>query len=515
MAVIDTAREHGTASHAGLPVPAAIAGLALLAAALHLVTPFNHDHAYFIESAGRLLDGGRFGVEIADINPPHVFWISAIPVWLARQVGARSDAAATIFTAALAAASLIASHRLIAPGRFADSMPRALFPIAAIIVLFAPGYDFGQREYWMVLLTLPYIVVRSLRADDRAISGAAAALIGVAACLGFCMKPYYLLVPIALEVWLLAQTRRPFVWISPETVAMGLTGLIYFGAVTVYVPTYFGEELPNALLGYWAYESALPAVLWTAVTLTAPAVALGWLDYAILRQDKRMPTLAQAFAVVGAAFLIAALWQMKPWPYHFVPSLVFSSLAAAVLLTSGTARAGMSRIRLGALLVLLVLGCLPTAAETVRSFGSNGTTVRVEALAAVFRANRGPNGNVAGFITSPRDVYPAVVAAQVNWAVPFCCDYLIPAAVRADEAPAARRPAIEAAGRDQAERVVAAIRAKAPGVIVIDAGNNKLGFGNREFDYLQWLNARTGFADVLRGYQEIGPIGPFRLFVRR
>jgi hypothetical protein len=94
---------------------------------------------------------------------------------------------------------------------------------------------------------------------------------------------------------------------------------------------------------------------------------------------------------------------------------------------------------------------------------------------------------VAGFFTSPRDVYPAVVAADMNWAAPFCCNYLIAAAVRADEAPAASRQAVEAAGLAQAERVVAAMRTSKPGVIVIDAGRSKLGFADRRFDYLQCL----------------------------
>ncbi len=515
MAVIDTARGQGAASSARLPVPAAVAGLAVLAAALHIVTPFNHDAAHFIDSAGRLLDGARFGTDIVDMNPPHVFWISAIPVWLARQVGARSDIFATVFTAALAALSVIASGRLISPARSAGPAGRLLVVIAAVVVLLAPGYDFGQREHWMVLLTLPYIVVRSRRADGLALSGAATTLAGVAACLGFCIKPYYLLVPVALEVWLLARTRRPGVWIAPETVAMVLTGLVYLATVVIYTPGYFGNELPKALLGYWAYQSALPDVLWAAVMATAPAVVLGWLGFATRGEGDRVPAPAQAFAVAGVAFLAAALLQMKPWPYHFLPAAVFLELAAAVVLIGGPARAGAGTIRFAATLALVVVACMPSATEVALSFDNRATMARIEKLAAVFRANSGPNRTVAGFLTSPRDVYPAVIASGTGWAVPFCCDYLIAAAARADEAPAGKRQAIREAGVGQAERVIAAIHMKKPGVIVIDAGSSKLGFGGRKFDYLQWLDAHTDFADILRHYREIDPVGPFRLFVRK
>jgi hypothetical protein len=172
-------------------------------------------------------------------------------------------------------------------------------------------------------------------------------------------------------------------------------------------------------------------------------------------------------------------------------------------------------LRFGALSVLIVAACLRPAQEALQSFDNGGTIARVEKLVAVFRANPGPSGTVAGFLTSPRDVFPAVVASGMNWALPFGGDYLIPAAVRADEAPAVNRRRIEAAALELAERDVAAIRAKEPGVIVIDAAVNKLGFGDRKFDYLPWLESRTDFTDVLQHYREIDPVGPFRLFVRK
>ena len=86
---------------------------------------------------------------------------------------------------------------------------------------------FGQREHWMVLLTLPYIVARGCRLNNSAVSPATGAAIGVAATLGFCIKPYFLLVPIALEVWILAPTRRPSLSIRPETIAMAIAGIVY------------------------------------------------------------------------------------------------------------------------------------------------------------------------------------------------------------------------------------------------------------------------------------------------
>ena len=183
MAVSDTA--HDAVRHYHMPSAAIVAGLAALAAVLHGVTPLNHDEAYFIEGAGRLLSGGRFGRDIADINPPLVWWMSEVPVWFARQLGARVEWTAAIFTAALAALSLVAVERQIARDSALRPQRHALITIAAILLLFAPGYDFGQREHWMVVMTLPYVVARSRRADGAKLSTVAGIVIGFAAGLGF------------------------------------------------------------------------------------------------------------------------------------------------------------------------------------------------------------------------------------------------------------------------------------------------------------------------------------------
>jgi hypothetical protein len=96
-----------------------------------------------------------------------------------------------------------------------------------------------------------------------------------------------------------------------------------------------------------------------------------------------------------------------------------------------------------------------------------------------------------------------------RWAAPFCCEYLIAAAARVEEAPAAYRPKIWAAGLNQAEMAISAVR-----ILVIATGNNMLGFNHQTFDYA-WLNAHTDFASVFAHYRETTPIGSFRTFVRK
>lgn len=496
-----------------LLVTGTIACLAIGAALLHFFAPINHDEAYLMTLAGRLLDGGQFGKDIMDINPPHVWWMSAMPVWLARQTGFRFDVTASLFTVTMAVLSVAAVARLTAAAGL-GRIPRSLFLVfAALLVLFIPGYDFGQREHWMVLLTLPYIVACGCRLNNLVLTPVFGAVIGVAACLGFCIKPYFLLVPVALEIWIFLRLRRPSLAIRSETIAMAIVGIVYAGLTMTYARSYLETEVPAALLGYWSYKSPLQEVLRSALILLAPVAMLVAVGYLTRQQNTQTPAIAQALALAGAASLLAALIQAKPWSYHFLPGIIFFSLSAAILLAAENVRADRLTLRRIAFVILVVMAVVPTAFEAARAF--EGASSRENQLAAVFRNNAGPNRTVFGFITSPREVFPAVIAAGVEWAAPFCCEYLIAAAARTAEAPAPDRPKIKAAGVNQAEIAVSAVRIKEPGVIVIATGDDMLGFNHQSFDYVTWLSAHTHFASVFEQYREISPIGSFRIFVRK
>ena len=351
-----------------LLVTGAIAGLAVGAALLHFLVPINHDEAYFIALVGRLLDGGEIGKDVMDINMPHVWWISAVPVWFARQLGLRPDIAATAFTVAMAILSLAGVAHLIAAAGFTRFARNLFLVFAALLVLFVPGYDFGQREHWMVLLTLPYIVACGCRPNKLVLPAAVGAAVGVAACPGFCIKPYFLLVPVALEIWILVRLRRPSLAIRSETIAMVTAGIVCAGLTVTYAWSYLEVDMPTALLAYWSYNSSLQEVFLSAAILLAPASMLVAVAYLARQKDVQTSALAQALAVAGAASLVAALIQAKPWSYHFLPAIIFFNLSAVALLAAEKPRADKLTLRRIAFAILVAMAIAPTAFEAKRIF---------------------------------------------------------------------------------------------------------------------------------------------------
>jgi hypothetical protein len=471
-----------------------------------VLIPINHDAAWILEGAERLLAGGRFGIDVVDVNPPLAWWIAMVPAATARATGMPVGVVASVFAAALGAATLTISLWLVAREGAGPLAQRTLALAGAYLLVAAPGYDFGQREHLMVLLGLPYIL---LRGTERRPAPTVAFAIGLAGAAGFCLKPYFMLVPLGIEAWRWLRTCRIAGLIAPETVAVGLFGVGYATAIVLFAPAYLHGVVPAALAGYWAYDNSSAAVFKEAVMRALPAVLALAVAVTTGKRLKAMPSQAQALAIAGAMSLIGALIQMKGWRYHLLPMMIFLSFGACVACLA-PAQASPGRLARALALAAALIACFPASA--LRTSGA--TAASVAELTDAFRRFAGPDGTVFGFVTSPRDVHPAVLAAGVKWAAPFCCVYLLPGLARASEALPAKRDAIEAAGRAQLEVALNVVRTGKPEVIVVDEAAAKLGFGERPFDYLHWLSRDPAWAAEFSKYRDAGLAGHFRLLVR-
>src|SRR5262245_43430143 len=96
-------------------------GLLLLLAAGVLAratdpTRASHDIAWTLHAGASLLDGGHYGVDVIDNNPPLVYWLAAAEVALARAVGAPALAVHALLVVLAAALLAALSRRLLADG---------------------------------------------------------------------------------------------------------------------------------------------------------------------------------------------------------------------------------------------------------------------------------------------------------------------------------------------------------------------------------------------------------------
>lgn len=117
---------------------------------------------------------------------------------------------------------------------------------------------------------------------------------------------------------------------------------------------------------------------------------------------------------------------------------------------------------------------------------------------------------VFAFITSPRFIWPAVLASGARWTGTQCCVYLLPAAVNK---PGNRE--FQANANRQLQAIVKTLRREKPALIIFNQAKYQLAFRKPGFDYFEYLKQRTAYAALFQQYKETKPIGQFRIFERR
>ena len=106
----------------------------------------------------------------------------------------------------------IAISLILTPARF------RLIALPALTIL--PLQDFAQREHFALITTVPYcLLIASRLAGERVRAPWA---IGLFAALGFALNPYFVAVPIALELLAWRQKR-----VRPETIALAAVAVTY------------------------------------------------------------------------------------------------------------------------------------------------------------------------------------------------------------------------------------------------------------------------------------------------
>lgn len=217
-----------------------------------------------------------------------------------------------------------------------------------ILLLALPVFCFGEREHLLLLGALPYAALAARRAEREAVDRRLALTIGLIAAGSIALKPYFALVPLALEIWLWRRQRRHWRPLRPETAALAAVALVYGGAVLVLAPDWLARVVPMARLFYADFA---PPAAWLATRQPyLPAWLLGAL--ALLAERPRSAR-TQAAAVATAAFLACYLLQAKGFPYHALPVTVGLAWTLWLLiLDDGAGAAALARRPLATLAIL-------------------------------------------------------------------------------------------------------------------------------------------------------------------
>ena len=174
--------------------------LTLLAESARLAEP---DIAYFLYSAGRLLDGAKLYRDLVDLNPPPIFAFNLVVARLARATHVPDILLYHLVTALVVCGLLLFVRRLLSryllPSRPAEC--RYVLLLLCFVLFPLSGEDFGQREHLVLALLLPYLAILGARLDYRQVAAVDAGAAGALAGLALALKPPFAIAWVAVEEW--------------------------------------------------------------------------------------------------------------------------------------------------------------------------------------------------------------------------------------------------------------------------------------------------------------------------
>lgn len=294
----------------------------IFAVAIHPLR-IGWDPALHLQIAQMITQGKIPYVDMSDANPPLVWYLYTIPAYGSEIFNIPVTLAFNYFLVLLIIYSVVACLMLFfkhaKPGESPFFMP---FLVGLTLFNFFLRYDFGQREEIFVLLYMPYMVLRTLRWQDRGVrSKGWAVLIGVMAAVGICIKPHFLIPVFLVELYFLLDKRKWKKLISPENIACFAGGVAYL-AHFLFMPkamndAYWKFVVPAFALGYHYWDTSLAAsvsdpgkrdVFFLATISCLLAVAL-----------RKHCSFLLPLAVFVFGSMIPYLIQFKGWAYHDQP----------------------------------------------------------------------------------------------------------------------------------------------------------------------------------------------------
>ena len=287
-----------------------------------LGSPLKDDNAWLLYVARRWMAGRELYVDLVEVNPPMIVWLSVAPLTVSRwlDVGPQYVALPGFAAAVLGCAWWSACLLRPLGGMLASRAP--VFAAIGCALLLIPAADLGQREHLLVAAFLPYLIVfaRALRGQRVSIVTSIAA--GVLAALGCALKPQYGLAFATLEGVALAHGLRP--WrVAP--IAAGFTLAGYVGLVAWLCPAYLGRAVPLALALYGATDVSFPALLRHSASLLA-AEGLAFILWWRHRRDLPVAHLLLTGCVFAAISSVICFIDGKDWFYHRLPATVVTVL---------------------------------------------------------------------------------------------------------------------------------------------------------------------------------------------
>jgi len=293
----------------------------------------GHDQALHYQMGLLLLEGKVPFVDMYDSNPPMIYYIDTIPGAVAKVLHIHPIVSFQLFICTLSALSCAAVFWL----SIKYARKRLVMPLLIMTVFYAAfnlllGLDFGQREHICILAFVPFLLLRWLRWTDTRLDLRLCLILGLVAGIGICLKHYFLIIVVAVELYWLCKYWRWKRLIAPECIAAFSVGVLYLLHFLVVPPEmrdgFFNYMVPIYTYGYSFWDTNLITLFDSANNRQV----FFWLPIACLAaiSVSRRHSFSLPLIVYSMGGLAIYAIQYKGWTYHGFPCMSGMVLAGGL-----------------------------------------------------------------------------------------------------------------------------------------------------------------------------------------
>jgi hypothetical protein len=309
-----------------------IALVFVVAILLRQVVPLNTDVSWLLVIGERVLDGQRLYVDIVEINPPMAVFAYLPGIALARALGLDPGNVTDGLILTLAAASLLATSRILRLSSMLDNVRWASLAIwAAAVVTVLPMHVFGQREHLATLTFLPALAVYALRSHREPLPLWSVLIAGIGAGITLAFKPFFAIPAILCIVLTVVRSRSWRVFFSPENVIAGGLVTIYGVCTYIFYPEYFTVIYPLVRDTYLSWSMPVSVVLFNSATMLW---AIAVISILLVRRERTLDSAVLVTVLASLGFAFSFFLQRRGWAYHSYPMVALAMLAMGYVLTA-------------------------------------------------------------------------------------------------------------------------------------------------------------------------------------
>lgn len=309
--------------------------------------------AFYLQAGEMLLEGQTPYVDFVDVNPPLIIYFSALWAGAAKLLGLHPITTILLGVWLLSVMSALATRGILraafAPdeGYHADLLAMAL--ALGLLYVLMPHKGVGEREHLFIIAFFPYLAIRFRRWRSGA-STRFAAVAGLLCGLAACLKPHFVAIVLAPELYWIVTRRRIRPLFAPETFALAAAGVgyaVHFLLLPDAMRTeFFNRWVPLIAKNYWIFDRPLSIIVRTYGLWLGPAACMAVVVLILSPQRASAAwQFAQTLAVVTLIGLAVFFAQHKGWGYQAIPAR-FAFLGMMSLLIAEMGRPlGLTKLR--------------------------------------------------------------------------------------------------------------------------------------------------------------------------